>query len=245
MRVGIHNPGLGQVHLVAHCKHMLSYCRGQHIPLPQCSTMLPKVLFQGAEFEAVIWTPPHCKLVLTPAQLQVLSRGLNFAPSPQFIHKAHIVAIVKAAITRSGTCKEQATKARVGVIGALSHAKPPPKNTLPEERKTVKQLATDKNIVVLPADKGRATVVMDQKDYHTKIKALLDDRNTYKPVAKDPTSILLDLRQKGRLSEEAYHHLHSSAGSVPRLYGLPKVHKPNTPLRPIVSFISSPNIQAV
>ena len=81
-----------------------------------------------------------------------------------------------------------------------------------------------------------------------KMKALLDDKNTYKPVAKDPTSALerkmnstlLDLRRKGRLSEEAYHHLRSSAGSVPRLYGLPKVHKPNTPLRPIVSFVSSP-----
>ena len=185
---------------------------------------------------------------LTPAQLQALSRGLNFAPSPQFVPKAHIVASVEAAITRSGASEEQATKARIGVIGALSRAKPPPKNTLPEERQAVKQLASDKNIVVLPADKGRATVVMDREDYNTKMKALLDDKNTYKPVAKDPTSalerkmnsILLDLRRKGRLSEETYHHLRSSVGSVPRLYDLPKVHKPDTPLRPIVSFISSP-----
>ena len=107
---------------------------------------------------------------LTPAQLQALSRGLNFAPSPQFVPKAHIVASVEAAITRSGACEEQATKARIGDIGALSHAKPPPKNTLPEERKAVKQLASDKNIIVLPADKGRAMVVMDREDYNTKIK---------------------------------------------------------------------------
>ena len=67
----------------------------------------------------------------------------------------------------------------------------------------MKQLASDKNIVVLPPDKGRATVVMDREDYNTKIKALLDDRNTYKPMAKDPTSALerkmnstlLDLRR--------------------------------------------------
>ena len=185
---------------------------------------------------------------LTSAQLQALSRGLNFAPRPQFIPKAHIVANVEVAITRSGACEEQDTKAHIRVIGALSHAKPPPKNTLPEERQAVKQLASDKHIVVLPVDKGRATVVMAREDYNTKIKALLDDRNTYKPVAKDPTSALerkmnstlLDLRRKGRLSEEAYHHLRSSAGSVSRLYGLPKVHKPDTPLRPIVSFISSP-----
>ena len=49
---------------------------------------------------------------------------------------------------------------------------------------------------------------MDQEDYNTKIKALLDDKNTYKPVAKDRTSALersmnstlFDLRRKGRPS---------------------------------------------
>ena len=37
---------------------------------------------------------------LTHAQLQALSRGMNFAPSPQFVPKAHIVVSVKAAIIR-------------------------------------------------------------------------------------------------------------------------------------------------
>ena len=67
---------------------------------------------------------------LSASQLQALSRGLNFAPSPQFIPKAHIVASVEAAITRARATEEQATKARVGVVGALSRAKPPPRNTL-------------------------------------------------------------------------------------------------------------------
>ena len=168
--------------------------------------------------------------------------------SSQFIPKAHIVASVEAAITRSGASEEWATRACIGVICALSHMKPPPKNTLPEERKSVKQLASDESIVVLPAEKGRATVVLEWKDYDTNMKVLLNDRNTYKPLVKDPTgtlegkinSILLDLRQKGRLSDETYHHLCSSAGSVSRLSGLPKIHKPDTPLRPIVSFLSSP-----
>ena len=95
---------------------------------------------------------------LSASQVQALSRGLNFAPSPQFIPKAHIVASVEAAIYRSGATEEQATKARVGVVGTLSRTKPPPKNTLPGEMLAVKQLARDKDIVILPADKGRATV---------------------------------------------------------------------------------------
>ena len=37
------------------------------------------------------------------------------------------MASVEAAIYRSGATEEQATKARVGVVGALSCAKPPPR----------------------------------------------------------------------------------------------------------------------
>ena len=53
-------------------------------------------------------------------------------------------------------------------------------------------------------------------------------------------SVLLRLRREGRLSGKTYYHLRSSEAGVPRLYGLPKVHKPDVPLRPIVSFVSSP-----
>ena len=158
------------------------------------------------------------------------------------------MASVEAAIYRSGATDEQATKARVGVVGALNRTKPPPRNTLPGEMKAVKQLAIDKDIVLLPADKGRATGVMNRSDYSAKMQAMLDDRDTYQTLSKDPTTfleskmnrVLLKLRRDGRLSDRTYDQLRSSTGRVPRLYGLPKIHKPDTPLRPIVLFLSSP-----
>ena len=185
---------------------------------------------------------------LTTPQLQVLSRGLNFAPTPKFVPKAHIVATVEAAITQSNVTEGEAAKARVGVINALSQAKLPPTNILPQEARAVKELAKDDDIVILPADKGRATVVMDRKDYSAKMLTMLGDRDTYQLMAKDPTtslenrmnSVLLRLQREDRLSSKTYYHLRSSAAGVPRLYGLPKVHKPDVPLRPIVSFVSSP-----
>ena len=45
--------------------------------------------------------------------------------------------------------------------------------------KAVKQLASGKDIVILPADKGRATGVMNRNDYSAKMQAMLDDRDTY------------------------------------------------------------------
>ena len=36
------------------------------------------------------------------------------------------------------------------------------------------------NIVILPADKGRVTVVMDKTDYHNKMDTPVNDKQTYK-----------------------------------------------------------------
>ena len=71
---------------------------------------------------------------------------------------------------------------------------------------------------------------------------------TYKRLVKDPTlaqerrmnALLLSLMRSGAIPECLYQRLRSYAGKVPLLYGLPKVHKPGTPLRPIVSFVNSP-----
>lgn len=41
----------------------------------------------------------------------------------------------------------------MGVIGALSQARLPPRNTLPGEMRAVRELATDEDIIVLAMDK--------------------------------------------------------------------------------------------
>ena len=46
-----------------------------------------------------------------------------------------------------------------------------------------------------------------------------------------------------RWDNHLYNRLRSSAGGTPLFYGLPKVHKPNVPLRPIASFVGSPTYQ--
>ena len=52
-------------------------------------------------------------------------------------------------------------------------------------------------------------------------------------------SLLLSLHKSGHLSDHHYHKLRDSAGHIPLLYTLPKIHKPDVPLRLIVSFVSS------
>ena len=47
MRVRIHNPGLGQVHLVARCKHMFSNRRGHTSAFLSALRCSPRALLQG------------------------------------------------------------------------------------------------------------------------------------------------------------------------------------------------------
>ena len=49
-----------------------------------------------------------------------------------------------------------------------------------------------------------------------------------------------DLKKKGSIDKILFQRLKPSLSRAPRFYGLPKIHKPGSPLRPIVSAIGSP-----
>ena len=52
-------------------------------------------------------------------------------------------------------------------------------NLSPLEHKALKQLKENNDIVILTADKGRRTVVMDGRDYESKMLTLLGDEAVY------------------------------------------------------------------
>ena len=100
----------------------------------------------------------------------------------------------------------------------------------------------DNNRIILTTDKGVALVVMDTADYIKKAEELLN-KPTYKEMPEDPTSrqknklinILKNIKMEGGLSEEAYRRLYATGAGSPKFYWLPKIHKPDITLRPIVS----------
>ena len=80
-------------------------------------------------------------------------------------------------------------------------------------------------------------MILDKDDYEEKILKLLADDNTYLQLKRDPTKSLerkvnkyvYELFKNDVLSQKEYHLLHSSDACTPRIYGLPKVHKPGAP----------------
>ena len=92
---------------------------------------------------------------------------------------------------------------------------------------------------------------MDKTDYHDKMDALVNDKQTYEELKRDPTpalqrklnSTLLTLKKTNAIDTQRYYRLRCSVPQPPKLYGLPKLHKPGFPMRPIVSFCGSPTYQ--
>ena len=72
------------------------------------------------------------------------------------------------------------------MCGAIRNARVPKDNLSKDQRKALKELIEMDDITILPADKGNATVLMDKKDYHNNLSAMLNT-GTYGKLSKDPT----------------------------------------------------------
>ena len=77
---------------------------------------------------------------------------------------------------------------------------------------------------------------------------ILLDKSICKPATnnffkqlKKFQSFLFRLKKSGSINPEIYNRIRPTFTSLPTLYGLPKIHKENTTLRPILSSIGSYN----
>ncbi|XP_013380543.1 uncharacterized protein LOC106151709 [Lingula anatina] len=191
------------------------------------------------------WVINRSDRMLTDTETRLLAKGLNFAVAPKILPVEDI--IVQTELACRNLDNTEAADMRAEIVGAIKSSKPPTDNISREERRALLDLKKDKSIMILAADKGRATVVLNRTDYEHKIQQLLNDDNTYEKLKRDPTAAykrkltkcLLRLQKEGKLSRSQYAQLYPTAETPPKLYGLPKIHKEGTPLRPIVSSIGS------
>ena len=190
---------------------------------------------------------------LSPGEVKLLQRGPKFTASTPKVPITEYIAVTKQICDRFGEntdgvdCSEYYQKTKTLLQDYKGkHASQP--NISKMEREAIKILKEDNTRVVLTADKGIATVVMDKNSYIDKCMALLQDSNVYQPC-RDLTSQIHRQVQatlhklKGKYGKEhqwvqqQYNQLLPTGNSSPpvRFYGLPKIHKANCPIRPIVS----------
>ncbi|XP_039433524.1 uncharacterized protein LOC120415946 [Culex pipiens pallens] len=108
-------------------------------------------------------------------------------------------------------------------------------------------LRENDQLYVTRADKGNKVVVIGAEEYRRKMRELVNDTTTYRQLEGDPThTILSDLNTlvkqwwtDKQISGPKKRELLLFHCNPPRIYGLPKIHKPNRPLRPVVSTIGT------
>ena len=215
---------------------------------------------------------------LTDAEHTLLSKGLNFCPTPPKVDQVMLSQDLTEYYRRlrltefffdSGSSKEEPfrvkstwvpPKNRVPALETYvqavssqvsnsSHLTRKPHDNLPrEERLALNTLRSRGDIIIKPADKGSAVVIMDRQKYIDEANRQLNNPQHYKCLDSNPTGkfseqiqeVLDDMRSRDHLSKKAHRFLSPINCRTARFYLLPKIHKANNPGRPIISGNGSP-----
>ena len=121
-------------------------------------------------------------------------------------------------------------------------------NLTQAERSALRDIQERDDIIIKPADKGGAVVVMDKTTYIQEAERQLSDCRFYEKLDSDPTldftqkimRALDDMHARGHIDNKTMEYLTPEDPKPGRFYLLPKIHKENNPGRPIVSANGHP-----
>ena len=108
------------------------------------------------------------------------------------------------------------------------------------------KLSADKNLIILPADKGGNAVVMNRADYIHKASEILSDHDTYELLNSNPLcNVNKMVRSRVRQiaskcpDPQFFNRFYRQNPGLAYFYGLPKLHKEGCPLRQIISNVGT------
>ena len=101
------------------------------------------------------------------------------------------------------------------------------------------------SIIISKSDKGNAVVLQNVEDYKLKINKLLETDGKFVTLRRNPTRTreeelqkqLRILRSAEKIDLPTFKKIYPCGSRPGVLYGLPKIHKEGTPLRPIISAL--------
>ena len=139
------------------------------------------------------------------------------------------------------------------LVDTAGHGEPKPlKCNITKDKKEdallKKSLKEYNSITVLPAYKGRASIVLDTNSYHAQMAVMIETR-PYRLLNKDPTDRLtlelsqklLTLKHNGQLSRAIYNvnKIRPRHKQPPRIYDLPRIYNNGVLLSPIMHCVNS------
>ena len=131
-------------------------------------------------------------------------------------------------------------------VKTLSYIKACKKQKTPRNIHMTRKYLKENELLAVPFDKGIGICIMKVEKYNDKLNAILSLPQFQKILPKrknekDPTlkeeervvSMLKKLKDQKKISESLFKKLKPIGSQPARLYGLAKVHKTDTPLRPV------------
>ena len=197
---------------------------------------------------------------LSDTEKFVLSNGLDFCLPPKSINREEVFAefeILYAQLARQKPISSNELSALKAKLSDLAHAYCGTPvdlgdfNMHKEHFQAIKSLRSNEQILITKPDKGSGVVILNKSDYIKKMGSILHDKTKFLNMggvdlhdntAKNEQKLqkrLLDLVHQNILARDAYDRVRPTGSQRPRMYGLPKTHKENIPLRPILSMIGS------
>ncbi|XP_055714366.1 uncharacterized protein LOC129808607 [Phlebotomus papatasi] len=193
---------------------------------------------------------------IPPEVVQLLQLGPKFSLPPCGLPLLHLIADIEE-VVGSAECVGRRDVLRADLVNILQNAihgtspADPFERRLREWMKKTAEFGREQGsgLAILQSDKGNRTVIMSRTEYDEKMRVLVQDTSTYEEISRDPTSrfqlrnndLVRAVYNKEKINSYQKSQLTTYKAIAPRIYGLPKVHKPGVPLRPVVSYIGSPN----
>ena len=197
---------------------------------------------------------------LSETETSVLGNGLEFCIPPQRINREELFAefeILHAQLARhdiSDALEFNKLRARLSDLAYAYSGSPIDHSDFllhREHFQALKSLRSNNDIFITKPDKGSGVVILNKKDYIQKMENILLDKEKFEKLGdvetQDKTAKLeqklqkrlLELVNSKVLTNEVYDRIRPTGSQRPQMYGLPKIHKPNVQLRPILSMVGS------
>ena len=182
---------------------------------------------------------------LKQEEISVLQKGLNYNVSASKIPKDEIITNIQTATYHLNEENKRIANAEIASI--LKQAHIPEQNLSKNERVAPNNIKRNPEIKVMKADKGNVAVVMNTIEYDFKLSEIVES-TAYQKVTKNPMpsvknkteKLLRKFKNENKIEQRTYYKIYPKTIIPPRIYGLPKIHKRDVPLRPIVSYIDTP-----
>ena len=129
------------------------------------------------------WVVNLSSKTLSPHEKHLQEKGLNISVTPKNIPTKDIVVKVETVVKNLPIAEADNIRAKTSLV--LQKASTPEDNVSKMQRQALYSLKEDKEITILPADKGRATVILNKEDYIKKCNDHLDS-GPYIKLLKDP-----------------------------------------------------------